>query len=289
MGSTHRALHPEALTRTSYPTRAALPLYPEIPNHASPAMEAEEASKTVAVVNDAPRTESSSCDGPPSDGVVAPPSRPAGKLDVLIQGVALFSDGYNIQIIGYMNTVLAKLYPKQMTAEVKTRLSNSILIGDVFGMVLFGLCIDRFGRRVGIILTTLFLVLGIVLATASHGSTVEGMFWMMVVGRGVAGVGAGARCSIVVRLVHPLTDSLVGGEYTVCTSQALECADSTEEMRKKRGMLVAVATNVAIISGFVGSSIVALLVIAAYGGQATDGVWRICFGIGIFVRSRLLF
>jgi hypothetical protein len=35
--------------------------------------------------------------------------RKAGKLDVFIQGVALFSDGYNIQIAGYMNTVLAKL------------------------------------------------------------------------------------------------------------------------------------------------------------------------------------
>jgi MFS family permease len=45
-----------------------------------------------------------------------------------------------------------------MTAEVKTRLSNSILIGDIFGMLFFGLCIDRFGRRIGIILTTLFLV-----------------------------------------------------------------------------------------------------------------------------------
>lgn len=46
-----------------------------------------------------------------------------------------------------------------MTADMKTRLSNSILIGDIFGMVLFGLCIDRFGRRIGIILTTFFLVL----------------------------------------------------------------------------------------------------------------------------------
>lgn len=96
------------------------------------------------------------------DGTAAEKQKPArivGKLDVLIQGVALFSDGYNIQIIGYMNTVLAKLYPKQLTASVKTRLSNSILVGDVFGMIAFGLCIDLFGRRMGIILTTLFLVL----------------------------------------------------------------------------------------------------------------------------------
>ena len=42
------------------------------------------------------------------DGHVAP--RKAGKMDVLVQGVALFSDGYNIQIIGYMNTVLKELF-----------------------------------------------------------------------------------------------------------------------------------------------------------------------------------
>ncbi|KAK1563979.1 major facilitator superfamily domain-containing protein [Colletotrichum navitas] len=203
------------------------------------------------------------------------PVRTAGKLDVLIQGVALFSDGYNIQIIGYMNTVLTKLYPKQMTSDVKTRLSNSILIGDIFGMLLFGLCIDKFGRRVGIILTTLFLVLGIVIATVAHGVTVEGMFWMMVIGRGIAGVGA--------------ANYLQGGEYTFCTSQALECADSTEEMRRRRGMLVAVSTNAAIISGFVGSSIVSLIVIAAYNGEPRDGIWRICFGIGIFLPLVIFF
>jgi len=28
---------------------------------------------------------------------------------VLVQGIALFSDGYNVQVIGYMNPVLAKL------------------------------------------------------------------------------------------------------------------------------------------------------------------------------------
>jgi hypothetical protein len=54
---------------------------------------------------------------------------------------------------------------------------------------------------------------------------------------------------------------------------------------KEGGLLVAVSTNVAIISGFVGSSIVSLIVIAAYGGKASDGVSRICFGIGCVVSS----
>ncbi|KAF9001400.1 MFS general substrate transporter [Hymenopellis radicata] len=197
-------------------------------------------------------------------------------FNVLVAGIALFSDGYNIQIIGYMNPVLAALYPDAQTTEMKARLSNSILVGDVVGMIFFGLCIDRWGRKLGIIATTAFLVLGIVLATASHGTTPTGMLWMMVVARGVAGVGA-------------------GGEYAVCTAQAVEAADETPYVQKKRGVLVASATNVAIVSGFVGSSIVSIIVIAAYHSKASDGIWRICFGIGIvlplvifFFRMRLV-
>lgn len=49
-----------------------------------------------------------SADNSSESSEVTPP-RKAGKLDVLIQGVALFSDGYNIQVIGYMNSILAKL------------------------------------------------------------------------------------------------------------------------------------------------------------------------------------
>jgi len=30
-------------------------------------------------------------------------------VNVLVQGVALFSDGYNVQIMGYMQSVMAKL------------------------------------------------------------------------------------------------------------------------------------------------------------------------------------
>jgi MFS family permease len=124
---------------------------------------------------------------------------------------------------------------------------------------------------------------GIVIATAAHGTTVEGMFWMMVIGRGIAGVGAGKLTSLTSHNDSQADPPVTGGEYSVCTTQAVECADSTDALRKRRGLLVAVSTNVAIISGFVGSSIVSLIVIATYGGKASDGIWRICFGIGIFV------
>jgi MFS family permease len=53
------------------------------------------------------------------------------------------------------------------------------------------------------------------------------MFWMMVVARGIAGFGA-------------------GGEYPVCATSATEAADETAPLRKRRGFLVAVATDFAV-------------------------------------------
>jgi MFS family permease len=112
---------------------------------------------------------------------------------VLISGLALFSDGYNAQIIGYMNPLFKQLYPDAFSPSIKTRLSNAYLIGEIFGMLFFGFLIDKMGRRTGIFFATLFLVLGIILATAAHGNSHLGMFWMMIVGRGVAGFGAGGE------------------------------------------------------------------------------------------------
>lgn len=86
-------------------------------------------------------------------------------------------------MVAYTNTVLSVLYPVEMTTEMKTRLSNSLLIGDIIGMLAFGLASDRIGRRWGIIGCTLLLVGGVVLATAAHGTSVTGMLWMMVVSK----------------------------------------------------------------------------------------------------------
>lgn len=62
------------------------------------------ATKTAVVAVATVQDESPKDFAPEEDSV-----RKTGRLDVFIQGVALFSDGYNIQIAGYMNTILAKL------------------------------------------------------------------------------------------------------------------------------------------------------------------------------------
>ncbi|OAQ60125.1 metabolite transport protein [Pochonia chlamydosporia 170] len=202
--------------------------------------------------------------------VPQPVSKASSVMMVLVGGLALFSDGYNAQIVGYMNTVLAELYPKEYTKDVKTRVSNAFLIGEVFGMLFFGWAIDRLGRRNGIFWATFFLVLGLILSTASHGTSVNGMFWMMIIGRGVAGFG-------------------VGGEYPTCATSATEAADETLSVRRRRGILTAVATDFSIDMGFVIAGVVALIVLAAYSWNVSDGVWRVSFGIGIVLPVALLF
>lgn len=51
---------------------------------------------------------------------------------------------------------------------------------------------DYFGRKMAIVFTTLMIVIGGILATASHGVTINGMFWMMTVARGIVGFGMAA-------------------------------------------------------------------------------------------------
>ncbi|KAJ9640261.1 hypothetical protein H2204_003486 [Knufia peltigerae] len=196
-------------------------------------------------------------------------TRVSSVVTVLVAGLALFSDGYNAQIIGYMEPLFTELYKDGMSSTIKTRLSNAYLIGEIFGMLFFGFIIDKVGRRTGIFFATLFLVLGVVLATAAHGTSQLGMFWMMIVARGVAGFGA-------------------GGEYPTCGTGSAEASDESAYVRRRRGFLVAVATDFAIDLGFVIAGVVALIVIKAYDENISSGIWRVCFGLG-FVLPVVLF
>lgn len=104
----------------------------------------------------------------------------------------------------------------------------------------------------------------------------------MVISRGVAGFGA-------------------GGEYPTCATGATEAADESAVVRANRGVLVALSTLFAIdmvitpktvssdasslmsSQGFVLSGVVAIIVLLCYGNVPHEGIWRICFGIGIIV------
>jgi hypothetical protein len=73
-----------------------------------------------------------------------------------------------------VNVILSEEYPKRYTADVKTRVSNALLVGEIFGQVVVGLTCDYLGRRFEIFSTTLMIAIEGILATESSGKTVEG-------------------------------------------------------------------------------------------------------------------
>ncbi|KAG5358077.1 putative metabolite transport protein [Yarrowia sp. B02] len=189
--------------------------------------------------------------------------RIADAFTVLAAGFALISDGYQNSLMTMMNVTFKERYGAHVyNSTVSTRVSNALLVGEVIGMVVIGLTCDYMGRKTAIVITTILIVIGGIMAAASHGKTTDGMFWMLVVSRGVIGFGS-------------------GGEYPAASTSASEAANETH-LRKKRGAIFVLCTNLPLSFGNPFCVIVFLIVYAACGfkGQHLSTVWRTCMGIG---------
>lgn len=112
-------------------------------------------------------------------------------LMVVFSGLAIGSDGFNASIIGNLELIIEVIYPESLTTEVAARLANAFMVGMIIGMLGFGYISDKLGRKTGAVLTTTILVVGIALSAGASGLTEDGMFWMLIIARGIAGVGAG--------------------------------------------------------------------------------------------------
>lgn len=170
----------------------------------------------------------------------------------------------NASVIGNIELLLAVLYPESLTSSIYTRLSNAFLIGMIIGMIMFGVIADQLGRKTGAVATTLLLVLGIVLSTAANGTSETGMFWMLIVARGIAGVGA-------------------GGEYPVSGAGAAEATDESAGMRKHRGFMFAMIADLSASLGYVFGGLVPLLLLLCVHEKVEhyNIVWRVSFALGL--------
>lgn len=174
-------------------------------------------------------------------------------------GAALLSDGYQNSLMTMMNVILKQEYPTEYNAATSTRVSNALLVGEVLGQIVIGLTCDYMGRKAAIVLTTAMIVVGGILATASNGTTINGMFWMMTVTRGIVGFGT-------------------GGEYPASSTSASEAAN--ERTLAQRGPIFILVTNLPLSFGGPFAVIVFLIVFAACGEAHYSTVWRVCFAIG---------
>lgn len=170
----------------------------------------------------------------------------------------------NAAVIGNVELLLAVLYPDALTDSIYSRLSNAFLVGMILGMLFFGVVVDQLGRKTGAVATTAFLVLGIVLSTAASGTTPTGMFWMLIIARGIAGVGA-------------------GGEYPVSGAGAAEATDESARYRKHRGFMFAMLADLSSSLGYVWGGLVPLLLLLCVGQRVDkyEVVWRTSFALGL--------
>ncbi|KAM0692107.1 hypothetical protein Q7P36_008308 [Cladosporium allicinum] len=202
------------------------------------------------------------------DGLPEEPKTYYSKLSIwlmiLYSGLAIGSDGYNAAVIANANLFLTVIYPDSLTAAIRIRLSNAFLIGMIIGMLLFGGVVDQLGRKTGAIATTLLLVLGIAMSAGSSGSTETGMFWMLIVSRGIAGVGA-------------------GGEYPVSGAGAAEATDENSSYRKHRGFYFAMLADLSASLGYIWAALVPLLLLLCVGQQVSkyEIVWRTSLALGL--------
>ncbi|GLA66473.1 plasma membrane permease, mediates uptake of glycerophosphoinositol and glycerophosphocholine [Aspergillus tubingensis] len=180
-------------------------------------------------------------------------------LTILASGFALISDGYQNNLMTMTNVLLKAEYPKHYVSAVSTRVSNALLVGEVIGQIVIGLTCDYMGRKAAMVFTTLMIVIGGILATASHGVTINGMFWMLTVSRGIIGFGT-------------------GGEYPASSVSASETANDLT--LKQRGPAFIMVTNFPLSFGGPFAVLVFLIVFSACQQSHYSTVWRVCFGIG---------
>ncbi|KAK5121187.1 hypothetical protein LTR85_005671 [Meristemomyces frigidus] len=158
-------------------------------------------------------------------------SRKLGSIFTIFgSALANLSDGYQQSLASSSNVIFAHLLGKKVyTSGVQTRISNSLLVGSVLGIMIFGYISDRLSRKGGMLITSGLVVVGSLMATLAfqvQGS--HNMLWYLTIARGAAGVG-------------------VGGEYPTSAAAALE--GSNEHFDSQRGPIQVLVSTLMATSG----------------------------------------
>ncbi|KAJ7096464.1 MFS Git1p-related glycerophosphoinositol permease [Mycena crocata] len=195
--------------------------------------------------------------------MVSRKERLSSAFTIACSGFALISDGLQNNIMSLTNVVFGQIYGSAAyNSTWSTQLSNSLTVGTILGQLVIGWLCDVKGRKWGIVLSTILIVVGIILCTAAHGAneSFHGFLWMFTVARGITGFG-------------------VGGEYPSSSTSAAEAAN--ERMLKQRGPVFIMVTNFMLSIGTPLACILYLIVFQTAGGLHSNlsTVWRTVFGI----------
>lgn len=183
---------------------------------------------------------------------------------VITAGAGLFSDGYVNNSMGTVNTCLGILYGEKYTASTYSRTVSSIVFaGTVLGMIIFGFVADYHSRKMGMIVSTLILIVFTILCSAAWGgggkNDIDGMLSALIAYRFLVGIG-------------------IGGEYP---AGSVACSEASALMGKgTRNRWFIFFTGFMIDFGFVVAAFVPLILLWICGDKHLTPVWRITIGLG---------
>ncbi|KAI4744322.1 MFS phospholipid transporter Git1 [Aureobasidium sp. EXF-12298] len=190
---------------------------------------------------------------------------------VIACGAGLFSDGYLNGVIGFVSTMLGKIYPVAYASSPAQRNVSSITFaGTVVGILIFGYTSDHYSRKWSFFASTVILILFAALSAGSYGAggSSSGLFAALTAWRFLLGIG-------------------IGGEYP---AGSVGCAESTGELKSgTRNRWFILFTNVQIDIGFVVSALVPMIVVLCTGEDHLRAAWRICLGLGVIPPLSLLY
>ncbi|KAI9824768.1 MAG: hypothetical protein M1832_001596 [Thelocarpon impressellum] len=185
-------------------------------------------------------------------------------------GAGLFSDGYLNNVIGSVNTILKRLYPKEYAGTPASRNVSSIAFaGTVLGQLAFGYFSDHYSRKWSLMASTVILIVFAALAAGSYGAggSVSGMLTALTAYRFLLGIG-------------------IGGEYP---AGSVACAESTGELKSgTRNRWFILFTNVQIDFGFVVAAFVPLVLLWIFKENHLRAVWRISLALGVIPPLALM-
>ncbi|KAH6661359.1 major facilitator superfamily domain-containing protein [Truncatella angustata] len=197
--------------------------------------------------------------------------RKTGSIMTIVgSAIANFSDGYQQNLASSTNIIFNHIIGTHVyTSAIQTRISNSLLVGSVIGIVLFGYLADKFSRKGGMLATSGLVVVGTLMSTLAFqvysSQGVNAMLWFMTIARGTAGIG-------------------VGGEYPTSAAAALE--GSQEHFDSRRGPIQVLISTLQATSGSAVCTFVYLMALVGSGNDlkvAFHAIYSIAIFLPLFV------